>query len=56
MGEGMETEPRMGTSVARLSLLVLDGGEAERQTLCALTDGSELDLTFAHARDLSAPE
>ena len=50
----METEPRMGTSVARLSLLVLDGGEAERQTLCALTDGSELDLTFAHARDLSA--
>jgi signal transduction histidine kinase/CheY-like chemotaxis protein len=36
-----------------VSLLVLDGGEAERQALRGLVETAALDLTFIHARDVS---
>ena len=49
----MDSDLRPGTSVAPLSLLVLDGGEAERQALRGLIEAPPLELTFIHARDVS---
>lgn len=50
----MERALLTGTSVAPLSLLVLDGGEAERQALRGLIEAPPLELTFIHARDVSS--
>jgi len=49
----MDSELRTGTSAAPLSLLVLDGGETQRQALRCLVDRTPLELTFIHARDVS---
>ena len=49
----MDGELRTGASGACLSLLVLDGGEAERGALRALVEPTQLELTFIQARDVS---
>jgi len=49
----MDSELRTGTLATRLSLLVLDGGEAERHALRTLVEAAQLELTFIQATDVS---